>query len=182
MTIATNSPLEIISGDTVQWTRNFTDYPASSSWVLTYVLINSTHKISITAAASGADHLVTLAAAVTAAYNAGTYDWQAYVTKTTERYKVDSGIIVVKPNFATATTYDARSHAKKVLDAIEAVIEGRATVDQEEYTIGNRSLRRTPLEDLMKFRKQYQAEYSILLNQEKIANGIALRNRIKVKL
>jgi hypothetical protein len=53
---------------------------------------------------------------------------------------------------------DPRSHARKTLDAIEAVVEGRATKDQQAYTIGGRSLQRMPIKDLMYFRGVYRAE------------------------
>jgi hypothetical protein len=38
--------------------------------------------------------------------------------------------------------YDGRDHVRRVLDAIEAVIENRATIDQQHYQINNRSLTR----------------------------------------
>lgn len=55
---------------------------------------------------------------------------------------------------------DTRSHAKKTLEALEAVIEGRATLDQERYRLNNRELFRTPLDTLIKLRNQYRAEVS----------------------
>lgn len=182
--IAANEPLEITAGDSVQWKRQFSDYPASDSWILSYAMLNATDKITITGAASGSDHLVTLAAADTAVYTAGTYHWQAYVTRSTERHLVDSGTLIIKPNFAaaTVTTLDARSHVKKVLDAIEAVIEKRATIDQEEYTIGNRSLKRTPIEDLVKLKQRYQGYYNSEVAAERIKNGLPGKNRILVRI
>jgi hypothetical protein len=179
--IANNEPLEFYSGDTVQWSRSINDYPADSSWILTYALINSTAKISITATADGADHLVSLSAATTAAYTAGVYQWQAYVTKSSQRFLVDSGTITVVPNFAAATTYDARIHAKKMVDLIEDVLEGRAEGDTQEYTIGNRSMKKIPILELKKLRDVYLAEYNRLINLDKMANGIPLKNRIKVR-
>lgn len=179
--IATNEPLEFISGDTVSWTKSLTDYPANDSWVLTYALINSAHKITITATASGSDHLVSLSAATTAAYTAGVYQWQAYATKSSQRFLVDSGTITVIPNFAAETTYDARIHAKKMVDLIEDVLEGRAEGDTQEYTIGNRSMKKIPILELKKLRDVYLAEYNRLINLDKMANGIPLKNRIKVR-
>jgi hypothetical protein len=43
---------------------------------------------------------------------------------------------------------------------LEAVIEGRASLDQERYRINNRELYRTPMETLIKLRNQYRAEVS----------------------
>ena len=57
-----------------------------------------------------------------------------------------------------AAGHDARSHVQRVLDAIEAVLEKRATLDQEQYRINNRELRRTPIADLLKLRDRYRGE------------------------
>ena len=70
---ATLEPSRVTAGDTITWLRSLADYPASAGWVLSYTLINSAAKISITATASGADHLVTVAAATSAAYTPATY-------------------------------------------------------------------------------------------------------------
>ena len=41
---------------------------------------------------------------------------------------------------------------------VEAVLEDRATKDQEEYTIGDRSLKRTPMKDLLVLRDTYRLD------------------------
>lgn len=182
--IATTEPQEFTAGDKIQWKRDLTDYPANAGWVLTYVAINAAAKISITAAASGADHLVTIAATDSAAYGAGNYKWQAYVTNGTDRRNIESGTFKVLPNYAAGSTtvLDTRSHAKKVLDAIEAVLEGKATSDQQQYTIEGRSLTRIPWPELMTMRDKYRAEYQRELNKEDIAAGRGASNKIKVRL
>ena len=49
---------------------------------------------------------------------------------------------------------------QKVLDAIEAVLENRATLEQEQYQINNRSLKRRSSGELLKLRDHYRAELS----------------------
>lgn len=181
--IPATEPTQVNAGDTVQWTRqDLTDYLATDGWALSYVLINSTSKITINAASDGSAYAVTVAAATTAGWTAGLYSWQAYVTKTTERFKIDEGSMEVLPNFAAASTYDSRSHAKTVLDAIEAVLESRATVDQESYSIMGRSLKRTPMADLLKLRDRYAALYAAEKNAENAKNGRPGKNRILARL
>jgi len=51
------------------------------------------------------------------------------------------------------------SHAKTMLDAIEAVLEGRITSDIEEYTIAGRQITKIPIIELKKLRDEYRAEY-----------------------
>jgi hypothetical protein len=140
-------------------------------------------KIDITATDNGdGTHLVNLAPATTAAYTAGKYRWQAYVSDSDDRYLVDSGTIEIKPNFAVQTNgYDDRGHVKTVLDAIEAVIEGRATKDQMSYSIAGRSLSLTPIPDLIVLREKYKAEYANEVRAERIANGLGHIGKILVR-
>lgn len=181
--IPTTEPSEIQAGDTIKWRReDLSDYPASV-WSLKYYFVGKNGLFNVTAAADGDKFAVTISAATSAAYVAGDYEWSAYVSKGSgaglERYQVDSGKLKVKPNVAGYTAaYDNRSHAKKVLDAIEAVIEGRATKDQESYSIAGRQLSRTPIADLLKLRDRYKAEYRRELDAEKINNGLGTGRKI----
>lgn len=168
--IPTTEPLELRAGDTWKWTRSLADYPAGT-WTLKYRFKNAAGGFEITAAQSGTDHAVTVAASASAAYAAGTYDWVSWVESGSEKYSVASGVLVVLADFrATAAdvAHDGRSHARIVLDAIEAVIEGRASKDQEEYEIAGRRLKRTPIPTLLKLRQHYKAEVAA----EDLARGI----------
>ena len=126
MTIDTlnTEPRSIIAGDTVKWTRTLADYPASAGWALTYDLVNAQHRYTIAATASGNAHAVVIAATTTESYAAGSYDWRARVTNAEEVYTVGTGRVTVAPSFGAAV--DGRTHARRTLEAIEAVIEGRA--------------------------------------------------------
>jgi len=156
--IPTSEPPFLTAGDTWTWTRSCPDYPASSGWELSYALTSSTAQVTITASASGDDHLVSVAAATTAAYTAGDYSWQAYVTLDAERYMVDSGRVTVRPNLAAASSgYDSRSAAAKALAAIESFL---ATGDPTaaEVQIEGRALKYVPVLDLHRLRYRLQAE------------------------
>jgi hypothetical protein len=80
-----------------------------------------------------------------------------------------------------AANLDDRSHARKVLDAIEAVIENRATLDQQEYTIGSRHLKRMTVAELIEFRDKYRGESRRRRMLERMRNGQG-GNRLVVKL
>ena len=153
--IPTKEPVSFVAGNTVEWKKTFSDYP-SPTWVLSYVLHNGTDKITITATASSGDHLVSLSASATAAYIAGEYKYQAYLTNGSDRRDAGAGTITIKPDFAQAGQLDNRTHARIVLDALDAMIEGRATKDQQSYSIGNRQLTRMPIEDLIKWQNHYK--------------------------
>lgn len=179
---ATLEPSRVTAGDTVTWSKSLPDYPATSAWVLSYTLINSSSKITITATASGADHLVSVAAATTAGWTAGTYAWMAVVTQGAERYTVGQGNITIAPNWAAAATYDARSSAKKALEAVNTLLESYgAKAYLQSYEIAGRKQQFASPADFMAFRSKLMAEVAREDNAARIAAGLAPRNQIAVR-
>lgn len=171
---------ELIAGDTLDFTTSVPDYPASAGWTLTYKLIPRTAGtvISFNAAADGDDYRAQVAAATTAAWAAGEYSWTAYAIKAGERHTVEQGTVKILADPAVVTAYDGRSHARKVLEAIEAVLENRATLDQKSYAIGGRSLERTPIADLLVLRDKYKSEVVREDAASRVANGLSGRGRL----
>lgn len=170
-------PTELMVGDRWAWKRTDlgVDYPPAS-YGLSYSLrleASVGTEIEISASESGSDYLVEVAASDTADYTAGRYRWQAYITRSSDsaRVTVDTGFVTLKSNHALDGA-DPRSHARKVLDAIESVLEGRASKDQEEYSINNRSLKRTPIDQLLSLRDKYRAEVAAEVARE---NGTGSR-------
>lgn len=176
----TIEPSSVNAGDTWRWTRSLADYPASAGWALSYTLINASAKITVNASASGDDHAVTVPAATTAGYAAGTYDWRARVSKAGEVYTVGEGRLTVRNAFSAAT-FDARTHARKTLDAIEAVIEGRASSEVSYYMIGNRQLRYMTPAELLTLRDKYRAECAREDAAAAVAAGLPDRRRVFVR-
>ena len=177
-TILFEEPESFAAGDRVQWKRNFSDYPISEGWSLTYYLRgNFAHTpIDITATTSGADFLIDLSPTTTADYTPGTYTWQAFVSKSGDRKPVGTGRIVIDPSLSDVTTpFDGRSHARKCLEAIEAVLEGRSTHDQQRYVLQavGRSVDKMPIKDVLALRDYYQTEVQ---KEEAAATGGKNRN------
>lgn len=168
-------PLQITAGDLVTWSRTYADFSAADGWVLSYALAkdaSTSSQIAFTASTyQTTGFLVSVPKATTAGWAAARYTAQGYVTKTatSERYQVYSGSILVLPNLA-AGAVDARSHARKVLDAIEAVIESRAGKAIQSWSGLEQSFSLIPTADLLKMRDQYMVEW----NNEKAAERIRL--------
>ena len=155
---------ELIAGDTLSFLDSVPEYPPADGWTLKYRLVPRfttpvQAPITLTAITEGTDYRVQEAAGATAVWAPGSYTWSRWVEKAGPiRQSLGDGQIQIKTNPATAAQgYDGRSHARKVLESINAVLEGRATQDQEEYTIGSRSLKRTPIADLLVLRDRYVA-------------------------
>lgn len=150
-------PATLQAGDTLRWYRDLPDYPASAGWELTYVFLGpATHTIAATA--DGDRHVVQVDAVTSKTWEAGGYTWQASVSKDSDRYTVGHGHVDVRADLATAAAgYDPRSHARRVLEAIEAVLEGRADSAVNETTINGRSIQFIPFDELLKLRDRYRA-------------------------
>jgi hypothetical protein len=179
--IPTNEPQELVSGDRWQWTREFSDYPASV-WTLTYSmhrLGSATAKITITASADGDGFDIDESMAATAAFTAGDYKWVAHVTDGTSRYLVDTGTLTVADDLEALTAQDERSHWQITLDNVEPIIQGRASKDQSSFSIGGRSLSRMPWEELERIYDRAKMEVNKAKNRERAANGLGQRTKIK---
>ncbi|MCA1567245.1 MAG: hypothetical protein LC803_16655 [Acidobacteria bacterium] len=171
--IPTYEPESFVAGESLKWTKKLADYNPADGWALT------THFRGVTAdgfdaagVADGNQFLIAVPAATTAPLAAGTYYWQTWVEKDGEKYMIDSGQTEVRPGLAGLEgTYDGRSQVKKILDAIDATIEGRATTDQHMYMIGNRQLMRIPVEQLLSVRTKYAQLYARELRAASLKEG-----------
>ena len=176
-------PTSFTAGDTVAWTRSLADYPASAGWVLAYRFINATSKFTITGTASGDDHLITAAASTTAAYVAGSYSWQAYVTKAAERYTIGTGTCEVKPDLAavTAAGFDNRTPARKALDALNAGLQQFGTnAHVQSYEIEGRRMSYRTFSDFMAARSALEAEVMREEQAQRAAAGLPTKSKMRV--
>src|SRR5690606_10716299 len=86
-------------------------------------------------------------------------------------YAVESGRVRITPDLAQAAAgFDGRSQNRIALDAIDAVLARRATLDQERYRINNRELYRTPIEDLIRLRSYYA---TLVAREEATRKGVS---------
>tara|TARA_R110000803_G_scaffold141233_1_gene207699 strand:- start:2137 stop:2718 length:582 start_codon:yes stop_codon:yes gene_type:complete len=178
-------PNELQLGDFWAWKRTdlSVDYPTAAyslSYEFNLVDGSTVSNFSITASESNNEYIVENSN--TTSYSKGEHNWIAYITRSSDsaRIKIGEGFTDIQDNYAT-TTASVRSHAKKVLDAIEAVIENRATMDQSSMSIAGRSLSRLTVDELMTFRDRYKAEYLKEIKKARISNGKNSGNEIKVR-
>jgi len=181
-------PSTLVLGDYWAWKRDdLADTYPIGSYALTYEFHEDSggggiHKFTLTATEANDTYYIEAASSSTTGYAIGDYIWEAYITKASDsnRVMVDSGRTTITQNLAD-TNADLRSHAKKVLDAIEAVIENRASMDQSSMSIAGRSLSRMSINELMLFRDRYKAEYLKEIKLARIRNGQGTGNTPKVR-
>lgn len=181
-------PETLVVGDRWAWQRPdlVTDYP-TDQYALTYEFHidaggGGSHKFTITATETTTAYIVEVASTVTDNYTADQYKWYAFITRTSDsqRVAVDNGMTTLVANFAD-TNADLRTHAKKVLDAVQAVIENRATIDQSSFSIAGRSLSRMSIDELFTVRDRYRAEYNEEVKKARIRNKKPSGNLIGVR-
>lgn len=175
-----DEPASFTAGDTVKWKRSLDHYSAADGWVLTYAL-RGAGKIDLVATASGAEHLITITAAVSAAYTAGFYTWQAYATKAAERFPIETGSLEIKPNLAgiTASTYEWRTEAKIIYDQLVAAFKSYSASrgGVQQYTIGNRSMTFSSSADFIKEIEYWRAQ----VKSEEAAAGLGQGRSVFVR-
>lgn len=154
-------PNKITAGLTLSVTFELADYPGPE-WS-SLLLLRGAGSIDIEGGSDGKIHTLAETSTNTQGWAPGNYSYSLRVTDGTDTYQVESGSLNILPDLAQAdANFDGRAHAEKVLESIEAVIEGRATKDQDSYRINNRELRRTPISQLLKLREVYRAEVAQL--------------------
>lgn len=178
-TTPTIEPASLNAGDTAKWIKTLEDYPAGDGWVLSYELVNAEQRYVFSASADGDRHLITVSAATTAGWAAGDYAWRARVTMSGEVFTVGSGRITINPVFSAST--DARSHARRTLEAIEATLEGRASSATAEYQIAGRSMKYIPVAELLALKSHYQQLVRAEDSAARVAAGLGNSGRIYVR-
>lgn len=103
----------------------------------------------------------------TATLATGQYWYQVVAEDGSSRVFIKDGTVWVIGQITGAGTYDGRSVAEKILEAIDAAMLGKATRDQQSYIIqsgsGSRSLVRLNIAEL----KQVRSYYAGLVAAEK---------------
>lgn len=133
-------PSTLQAGDTLSWTDSLSDYSAADGWTLKYRLAGPSI-IDITSSADGAAHAIAVSKTTSANYTPGRYRWTAYVEDSTSSITVATGTVDVLADLRQATgSYEGRSHARRVYEALQAAIEGRASKEQEQLSINGRAV------------------------------------------
>lgn len=154
-------PRTIVAGFNFEAAVSLTEY-SGAEWRLVLNL-RGPEAYDVEAGRNGACHLFAVTGADSGAWKPGHYAYTVRATNGSDVRLIEKGEVQVEPDIASAGAgFDGRSPNRRALDAIEAVIANRATLDQERYRINNRELYRTPIADLLKLR----AHYLELVNRE----------------
>jgi hypothetical protein len=186
----TDVPDSLVVGDNWLWKREdiVSDYP-TGSYALSYSLrllasaateirLDNNNSIVTETATS---YLIQVPSTTTADYAKGDYEYQEYITNgSSQRLVLNTGYVNVKPNLDADST-DPRSHARIVVDALEAMLENRASIDQSSMSIAGRSLSRMTPEEIRDWYEYYRFKVSQEIKKERIKKGKATSSIIKAR-
>ncbi len=177
--IATREPTSLRAGETLTFSRSLPDYSAASGWSITYYFTGVNGQFSFTSANSGGAHLVTVAASATALYLAGDYYGSGIVSDGTTKVEVYSGKLTVKPDLSTAAPgQDLRSQNRRILDNVNAALEGKATHDILNSDVEGTKIERLTPEQLLKLRDRYA---QLVAAEEAAEQGRPTRKNILIR-
>ena len=132
------------------------------------LLLRGPSAIEVISTPAGSAHQIQASAATTGDWLQGQYIYSLRATKGDDVFEIENGRVSVGSSFANISAgTDVRHQAERTLANIEAVIENRATQDQQRYVIGNRELWRTPIPELLQLRAHYRATVRRLRAKER---------------
>jgi hypothetical protein len=131
---------------------------------------------SITGVAEADGWRITVPSSTTTNFAAGLWTWQAIATSGALQHTAGRGQFNVKATLEYAGTpgaFDDRSRAEIDLEKVEAAIRTLAEGGVvQEYTIGNRSLKRYKMGELLQLRDALKAEVDRERRAEKVRQGL----------
>lgn len=169
--------MKLYLGTTQSWIVDNKNYAPSLGYSMMVYFVSSTNKYQLTATTEGDAHKFALTGSET--WVPGEYTAMYYVTKGVNKVFFAQEEAIIYPNPEVAP-FDARTHTKKVLDALKAYIEGVATsndIDVIRTAIGNDDLMlEKDSSRLLEWYKFYQNLYNTEKQAEKIKNGLNTNN------
>jgi hypothetical protein len=168
-------PSLLRAGSAYSWKESVS---AGAGGHLEYTLFNGSGVLVVV----GGVQEFSLSSAETSAWAPGRYDWALREVVGENKRELMRGAMEVLPNPELHPQgLDGRSHARRVLDAIEATMEGRASTDAVEISIRGRTIKQTPVVDLIKLRDVYKREVAAEDHAARLAQGLSDNRFRKVR-
>lgn len=159
-------PQTLRAGSAYTWTEN--KFSAGDG-ALEYTLFNGSAVYVLAAEGS----VFTVTSEASKSWRNGLYRWVLRRVVGSEKTELLSGRLEILANpDIQPHGLDGRTHAERTLDAIEAVIEGRAGDDVEEFSIRGKTIKSMPIAERLKFRNIYRSEVAAEARARRINAGL----------
>lgn len=151
---ATRPPAEIAVGESFEWSLGLADYSPADGWACS-VYFRGPEEVDLAGVVDGAAFDFTIGTSTF--QRAGSFVWRAVATRTGERVVVDGGRIRLVANLEESTNLgDQATHAERMVERLEAALEGTADRNVLSYTIAGRSIERIPIAELESMLARYR--------------------------
>ena len=128
----------------IRHTRGFPFRYIVKNDVIKLIFINNLGKYEVTDKDGDA-----LVCSDTEKWNAGKYTYQLQ----SDSGVVEQGEMIVLQNLALADSTNYKSYWKTVLEAVDAMLAGRATQEQKQVTAGDKKIEYLTIDELLKYRE-----------------------------
>ena len=169
-------PETLTVGDRWVWKRDdlASDYPLASFALSYEARLQGAGSTNFTLAAteSGGEYLIEIPSANTASLTAGTYNWSAFITRSSDNQRIEiaSGQWEVLANLA-ASTADPRDHDEKMVDHLESTMESLAQKLTDSYSVSDRSNTLKSMDDVRSQLDFYRGRVKAKINKTRAEAG-----------
>lgn len=170
-------PESFPAGTTVGYTKSLGDYPASDGWTLTLYLAGVS-VTSVEATADGDSFIVTIPASKTLAstgFEPGLYKWIERVALSGAVHEIDSGIVTILPDLATAAAGAEQNWIERAVIALRLHIEGRLPAGMESYAIAGRQVAKMSIKDAVDLLSTLESRLARLQDPSSISRTVLAR-------
>jgi hypothetical protein len=177
-------PPHLVAGDSFAAVVSPGDFPPADGWSAKIIVVGGAFREQADATVVDGEFRFAIAAADTADWTPGRYNVFVAFSKGAERYTLGAGSFDVRPDplAASVTNFDTRSAAQKIVEAIDAWMQGKAGWAGEKQ-IGDRRIKDHPLPELLQVRSHYA---TIVAGEQAAANLAAgipnTRGRVNVQM
>jgi len=176
-------PEILLAGKFWAWVRpDVTAVYPTANYTLRYVFIdpsNASNTKTVTASKTDAKHVIEVGSSVSETFAGSEYLVSVEVVRDSDSEPVVIEELSIEVRSGSSGEY---SHVYKVLIAVRALIEGKATQDNKATTINGKSLERFAPEEWKNLEKEYSAKWEREKTKLAVANGKSSKNRTRIRM
>jgi hypothetical protein len=162
------------AGTTCRFRKAYSDYPASDGWALVFYLAGAS-VAQIEAEADGDAFVITITPEkTTGGFLAGHYHWEERVAKDGEVYKVDSGVVTIDADLATAAAGSLQSWLETSITVLKAHIASRLPAGMQMYAIHGRQVSKIPIAEAIGLLRELESELAALAHPDCISRTVKI--------
>lgn len=172
------------AGDSLSWNILFDNYKSINGYNLSMVFVNTNTKFQfVLNNNSNGSFDLSLVSADTSVLEAGKYLVFIVLSRLADNFtkQIEHGYLTINASMLNVASFDNRTHAEKVLESINNLLEKKTLDDVKDYEIQGRKLSKYDFFELIKIRDYYKNEVEANIAKKAIAEGgVNRKNKLKV--